>query len=142
MHKLRLLSLSELASELRRRRVYPVVATYAVVSWVLLQVGEVTFAPLGLPDWVMSGLVVLVIVGFPITLSLAWIFDIKVTGPPVPDPPVAAADKPSIAVLPFTDMSPEGDQEYFCEGIAEEILNALTKIPASGTETWVVTDNR
>ncbi len=35
---------------------------------------------------------------------------------------------PSIAVLPFRDMSPEKDQEYFCEGIAEELLNAFTKV--------------
>ncbi len=35
---------------------------------------------------------------------------------------------PSIAVLPFADMSPEKDQEYFCEGIAEEILNALARL--------------
>jgi serine/threonine-protein kinase len=38
------------------------------------------------------------------------------------------ANQPSIAVLPFTDMSPERDQEFFCDGIAEEIINALTKI--------------
>jgi serine/threonine protein kinase/Flp pilus assembly protein TadD len=36
----------------------------------------------------------------------------------------------SIAVLPFADMSPAKDQDYFCEGIAEEIINALTKIDA------------
>jgi non-specific serine/threonine protein kinase len=35
---------------------------------------------------------------------------------------------PSIAVLPFADMSPEKDQDYFCEGIAEEIVNSLTRI--------------
>jgi non-specific serine/threonine protein kinase len=35
---------------------------------------------------------------------------------------------PSIAVLPFVDMSPERDQAYFCEGMAEEILNALSRI--------------
>jgi len=35
---------------------------------------------------------------------------------------------PSIAVLPFTDMSPGRDQEYFCEGIAEELINGLTQI--------------
>jgi len=34
----------------------------------------------------------------------------------------------SIAVLPFVDMSSENDQEYFCDGIAEELINALTKI--------------
>jgi serine/threonine protein kinase/Flp pilus assembly protein TadD len=36
----------------------------------------------------------------------------------------------SIAVLPFVDMSPAKDQDYFCEGIAEEIINALTKLDA------------
>jgi serine/threonine protein kinase len=35
---------------------------------------------------------------------------------------------PSIAVLPFSDMSPQKDQDYFCEGIAEELLNALTQV--------------
>ncbi len=34
----------------------------------------------------------------------------------------------SIAVLPFVDMSPDGDQEYFGDGIAEEIINALTRV--------------
>ena len=44
--------------------------------------------------------------------------------------PAAGADAgKSIAVLAFADMSPQGDQEYFSDGIAEEILNALTKIP-------------
>jgi TolB-like protein/Flp pilus assembly protein TadD len=36
----------------------------------------------------------------------------------------------SIAVLPFADMSPHKDQDYFCEGIAEEIINAITKVQA------------
>jgi serine/threonine protein kinase len=39
-----------------------------------------------------------------------------------------AGELPSIAVLPFTDMSPGQDQEYFCEGIAEELINALVQI--------------
>jgi adenylate cyclase len=44
--------------------------------------------------------------------------------------PPAAGDTPgrSIAVLPFTDLSREKDQEYFCEGIAEEMINALSRI--------------
>jgi len=41
--------------------------------------------------------------------------------------PIAAG--PSVAVLPFADMSPDGDQEYFADGMAEEILNVLTRIP-------------
>jgi TolB-like protein len=41
--------------------------------------------------------------------------------------PVAA--QPSIAVLPFLDMSPEHDQEYFSDGVAQEIINALAQVP-------------
>jgi serine/threonine protein kinase/Flp pilus assembly protein TadD len=37
-------------------------------------------------------------------------------------------DTPSVAVLPFVDMSPEKDQDYFCEGLAEELINALVRI--------------
>ncbi|GAJ11406.1 unnamed protein product, partial [marine sediment metagenome] len=38
------------------------------------------------------------------------------------------SDKPSIAVLPFADLSPEKDQEYFCDGMADELINRLTNI--------------
>jgi eukaryotic-like serine/threonine-protein kinase len=51
------------------------------------------------------------------------------TPPPVTSPSRAHALK-SIAVLPFTDMSAEPGNEYFCEGMAEEIINALTDIDA------------
>ena len=56
----------------------------------------------------------------------------KVVTPPNATPlttPVVA-QKQSIAVLSFTDMSPQKDQDYFCEGIAEEIINALSRIDA------------
>ena len=42
--------------------------------------------------------------------------------------PSATESQPSIAVLPFRDMSPQKDQEYFCEGMAENIIDALTQI--------------
>jgi len=47
---------------------------------------------------------------------------------PTPKTDITDNAPPSIAVLPFADLSPEGNQVYFCEGIAEEILNALCKI--------------
>ena len=132
--KRRFYSWHELSAELKRRHVYPVIAAYAVVAFILLQIGEITFQPLGLPNWVMVGLIGLVIAGFPIVIVLAWIFDVTPTGIQRDHNPgfraVVADDKPSIAVLPFVDMSPEKDQGYFCEGVAEEILNALTKIQA------------
>lgn len=126
--KLRLPSpLKNLSSELKRRKVYPVIAGYGFVAWILLQIGEVTFEPLGLPPWAMTLLVIVVIGGFPIALILSWVFDITATGLQR-DSAITQDKTPSIAVLPFADMSPNKDQGYFCEGVAEEILNALTKI--------------
>ena len=49
---------------------------------------------------------------------------------PTPLATPAVIQKQSIAVLPFADMSPQKDQDYFCEGIAEEIINALSRIEA------------
>ncbi|HTQ80043.1 MAG TPA: protein kinase, partial [Thermoanaerobaculia bacterium] len=43
--------------------------------------------------------------------------------------PSPAKPGASIAVLPFVDMSPEGDQEYFCDGMAEELIHLLTRVP-------------
>ena len=61
--------------ELKRRKVFRVAATYAVVAWILMQIGEVTFPALNIPEWVMSTLVVILLAGFPIAVIFAWIFD-------------------------------------------------------------------
>ena len=112
---------------------YPVIVAYAIIAWLILQVGEVTFAPLGLPDWVMTALVLVAILGFPVAIALAWIYDFTPLGilrEKAGSGSAAAGDeRPSIAVLPFLDLSQGHDQAYFCEGVAEEILNALTRIP-------------
>jgi serine/threonine protein kinase/Flp pilus assembly protein TadD len=52
------------------------------------------------------------------------------SGGPTPFASPQEASPKSIAVLPFADMSPEKDQDYFCEGIADEIINAITKVLA------------
>ena len=44
-------------------------------------------------------------------------------------PPLSLPDNPSIAVLPFVNMSGDPEQEYFCNGIADQIINAIAKIP-------------
>jgi len=50
-------------------------------------------------------------------------------GPAQEPPPTALGSLRSIAVLPFADMSPGKDQEYFSDGLAEELLNALARVP-------------
>jgi len=46
----------------------------------------------------------------------------------VPDSPLPTQDISAIAVLPFADMSPARDQDYLCEGLAEELINSLAQI--------------
>ncbi len=61
--------------ELRKRKIFQVAGVYAVVAWLLVQIVVTVEAPLGLPDWVDSLVIVLLAIGFPICLILAWIFD-------------------------------------------------------------------
>ena len=130
-----------LLSELKRRNVFRAAALYAVAAWLIMQVGEVTFEPLYFPDWAMTALVIAAIVGFPIAMVVAWFFDLDLHGFKRDTPPglqtgevedavetKSSPGGPSIAVLSFDDMSPEKDQQYLCDGIAEEILNRLAKI--------------
>ena len=193
-------------AELKRRRVFRVMAVYGAVGFVLLQVVELLVPALLLPEWTYRLIALLLIVGFPVAIVLAWAFEstpdgVRRTDPAesgeieaiasapaakrwpagllalagaaaligsvwlagrragesasgsagnasVPaasgtansatgsDEPVlqlAYADlsedlRPSIAVLPFVNMSSDAEQEYFADGMTEELLNALAKI--------------
>lgn len=169
-------------AELKRRNVFRVAIAYGVIAWLIMQVGDTMAPALKLGDWVNSVLAFFLILGFPLAMFFAWIFEVTPEGikleknvdrshsttpqtgkkvdrliigvlilavayfavdkfvlAPDSDAGVAATDSESvaeepaisdqsIAVLPFTDLSPEGDQEYFSDGIAEEILNVLVRV--------------
>ena len=61
-----------LFQELRNRSVFRAMVAYSVAVWMLLQVADVTFDRLPIPDNAMTILIVLVIIGFPIAFILAW----------------------------------------------------------------------
>ena len=64
-----------------------------------------------------------------ILIGLAYSFDFFTTSSPDPIAKAAIENRrPSIAVLPFKDLSPQGDQTYFCEGVADEIIIYLSKV--------------
>ena len=63
-------------AELRRRRVFRVAAFYGGIAFVIVQIIDGTFGLMGVPEWVGRVLVVLLILGFPVSMGLAWIFDI------------------------------------------------------------------
>ena len=178
-----------LLDELNRRNVFRVAALYAVASWVLLQVAGLLFPMLSVPDWGQRLLLGLLLLGFPLAIVLAWVYELtpeglkrssevqpgsavnaaagrrldQVTiglvmlaiglivadrfmpGRATPDQAAATATDVStastaqsgasatpttrsIAVLPFVNLSGDPSDEYFSDGLAEELLNSLTRI--------------
>ena len=160
-----------LFQELKRRNVFRVAVAYIIVAWLLVQVAETLGPALHLPEWLVSGVVFVLILGFPIAVIFAWAFELTPEGikrerevdrtesitsqtgrkldftiigmlslvviflvidrfvlHPKHDE-VTAEASPSIAVLPFANMSDDAANEYFADGITEEILNLLAKIP-------------
>jgi TolB-like protein len=164
-----------LFEEIKRRKVFRVAAVYAATAFVVLQAADLALPRLGVPEWAMSLIVVLLALGFPVALVLAWALELTPDGvrvtrgtmaerdggspallggrtiavvalllavgaglgaglilaPRTTLAPAEAGMAPdrSIAVLPFADFSPHGDQEWFSDGLAEEILNALARLP-------------
>lgn len=136
-------------SELMRRNVLRTAVLYVGAAWALSQgISQLTPA-LDLPDWATRAFLIACAIGFPVVLVLTWHFDVNLRGiqrafgagssvlqgvaatsattMASTEPPLEIPHK-SIAVLPFTDLSPAHDQEYFSDGVAEEILNALVKL--------------
>jgi TolB-like protein len=162
-----------------------------VVGWLVIQVIDTVSPRLGLPEWVPTLVIVMVLLGFPISLLLAWAFEITTAGlkktedvaegesivhttgrklnfiiiatlffalgyfiwesrfsVDLPTQEIAIAtvitDR-SIAVLPFADFSSGGDQAWFADGLSEEILNSLVRIPdlkvASRTSSFAYRDS-
>jgi TolB-like protein len=179
-------------ADLKRRRVFRVMAVYGAVAFGAIQVVDIVLPRLGLPDWTVTLVVWLCVLGFPVAIVLAWVFDRTPEGlrrteeaeteeldaivaepasrrwasgllalvgvvamvsgawwvgrsTAVSDAAFARAGapgevlqrayadladdvRPAIAVLPFLDFSQAGDQQYFVDGMTEELLNALAKV--------------
>src|ERR1700758_2099184 len=83
-------------SELKRRNVYKVVVAYAVAGWAMSQGIAQVFPVFDVPNWVIRSIVVLIIIGLPIALALAWMFEITPQGVKRTEDvdPIAAARAP------------------------------------------------
>jgi len=157
-------------ADLKRREVFRVAAVYGAAAFVVIQAADVIFPRIPLPEWTVSLVVWLAILGFPVAMVLAWVYERTPEGMHRTDPaatqelesivaepprrrwpaglaalvgiglllgggwwalqgPLAGdASYDSIAVLPFTDLSGQEENEYFGDGLAEELLNALAGI--------------
>jgi TolB-like protein len=174
-------------SELQRRNVVRVGIAYTVIAWVIAQVAEFAFESFGAPDWTIKSIIVLLLIGLPVVLIFAWVYEMTpeglkkekdvdrstsitpqtgrrvdrviigalvvalgffaadkylwqstpaevspaATAEPVHATPAADSSAPdkSVAVLPFIAMSDGPDDEFFADGLTEEILNSLAQLP-------------
>jgi len=183
--------------ELKRRNVVRVAVAYAIVAWLLLQVADVVLNNTEAPNWVFQAILLLLVIGFPLALILAWAFELTPEGfkketeiDRSESTKVAASNRklnvliigalatavvfllvdranmgvsrddsgsstvqisersaesattalgPKVAVLPFDNLSGDSTQDYFSDGLSEDISTALSRfkdirvIPASLT---------
>ncbi len=127
--------MNQFFAELKRRKVYTVAVAYLLGGWALAQGLAQVLPVFDISNWVVRLLVLLIVIGFPVALTFSWFFDLTRYGvvrtPNLKDIDTALAPRygqNSIAVLPFADLSPNRDHDYFSDGIADEILTALSKI--------------
>ena len=67
-------------TELKRRNVYKVAIAYAVVAWLLMQMATQVFPFLEIPNWAIRLVIMLIVIGFPIALVIAWAFELTPEG--------------------------------------------------------------
>ena len=63
--------------EVKRRKVVRVAVVYSIVAWLLVEIAVTVEAPLSLPGWMDTFVIVLVLVGFPLALILSWAYDLN-----------------------------------------------------------------
>jgi TolB-like protein/Tfp pilus assembly protein PilF len=139
--------ISAFFGELKRRHVIQVGIGYAAVAFVLIEAANNILPVLGVSEAWVRFVVVLGLLGFPVAVTLAWIFDIKAGGVVKTEPLLGAGtneswrrvsnetrfearalDPKTLAVLPFDNIGGNQEDDYFSDGITDELIANLSRI--------------
>ncbi len=129
-------------SELKRRKVYRVAVAYIVVGWIATEVASTLLPTFHVAEWVLQGFIILLFLGFPFAMILAWAYQLTPEGVRPEDEvsddtisdsgihavPVSIDGRTSIAVLPFQNLSAEGGDQYMGDGLTELLIARLAGI--------------
>lgn len=125
----------KILQQLWERKVFQIGAVYLGAAWLLLQVAIAIEATLELPNWLDQATLALLVIGFPVSLILAWAQETRET-PASDQPPEQSADRPpqvseqqpSIVVLPFRHRDDDQIQQLTAEGLTDDITSLLTMV--------------
>ncbi len=115
--------------ELRRRKVWLVGGVYIVSAWIVAQVASLVLPNFAAPGWVMPVLLIVLGLGLPLAIILAWAQETQAGETAGEDMPELAVETAAIAVLPFDSLSDDADQGYLADGMVEDIITLLSQIP-------------
>jgi len=179
-------SYQRLFARLKHRGVFRAAALYGTVAFVAIEASDLVLPRLALPEWTVTLVVWVALLGFPIAMILAWTYEKTPDGLKASDPAATAEldaiaaqslhrrwpagiaaligivllglgawwtltrtgpavqTYDSIAVLPFADLSGAADNQYFSDGLADELINALSGVEdlkvAGRTSTFALRD--
>jgi len=140
--------LAVLFQELKRRKVVSVVVAYAIAAAGVMQVADVVAPRMNMPDNAVSLVILLALVGLPVVAALAWLYDVvpdpggrrsaapaepaapRAVAPAAAQPAAGRASPQAVAVLPFLNLSADQDNEFFADGVTEDVIAHLSKINA------------
>ena len=134
------MNLKKYIAELKRRKVLRSALTYLVMAWLIAQVSSIVLPAFNAPQYFMKTLIFILIIGFPLILVFAWVYELSPKGiKKIKNREVDKSESEhlkvqhnksnkKLVVLPFQNLSSNNDSNYFSDGLTEEIIIRLSGI--------------
>jgi adenylate cyclase len=134
------MNIKKFIAELKRRNVIKPTIAYLIVAWLVAQVADIVLPTFDAPLYIMKILIFVLIIGFPLNLIFAWVYELSPKGIKKTENVVEVIsvspksnhelnkNNKKLAVLPFHNISSDNDSNYFSDGLTEEIIVRLSRI--------------